>query len=50
MSDMTINEAIGKFLTNCKVGVKSYGTIECYSDKLKGFRWYAKNYNFPKEI
>jgi len=25
---------------------KSYGTIECYTDKLKGFYWYATNYDY----
>ena len=33
----TIKEAINEFLLSCKVEGKSYGTIECYSDKLKGF-------------
>jgi site-specific recombinase XerD len=35
---------------SCKVEGKSYGTIECYSDKLKGFLWYAKNYDWPDDI
>ncbi|MFC1988493.1 hypothetical protein ACFLVJ_01500 [Chloroflexota bacterium] len=33
-----IKEAIDGFLLNCRVKGKSYGTIECYSDKLKGFQ------------
>ena len=37
----TIKQAIDGFLLSCKVEGKSYGTIECYSDKLKGFLWYA---------
>jgi len=44
MSDYTqntIKEAIDGFLLSCKVEGKSYGTIGCYYDKLKGFRWYA---------
>ena len=34
---ITIKQAINDFLLSCKVEGKSYGTIECYSDKLKGF-------------
>ena len=30
---ITIKQAIDSFLLSCKVGGKSYGTIECYSDK-----------------
>ena len=41
---ITIKQAIDSFLLSCKVEGKSYGTIECYSDKLKGFLWYATNY------
>jgi hypothetical protein len=37
----TIKQAIDGFLLSCKVEGKSYGTIECHSDKLKGFLWYA---------
>ena len=37
----TIKQAIESFLLSCKVEGKSYGTIECYSDKFKGFLWYA---------
>ena len=33
----SIKQAINEFLLSCKVEGKSYGTIECYSDKLKGF-------------
>ncbi|MFA5316959.1 MAG: phage integrase N-terminal SAM-like domain-containing protein [Dehalococcoidales bacterium] len=46
----TIKQAIDSFLLNCKVEGKSYGTIECYSDKLKGFLWYAGNYDWPDDI
>ena len=35
---------------SCKVEGKSYGTIDCYSDKLKGFLWYTRNYNWPDDI
>ena len=42
--------AIDEFLLSCKVEGKSYGTIECYSDKLKGFHWYASNYHWPDDI
>ena len=45
----TIKEAIDGFLLNCKVEGKSYGTIECYTDKLKGFYWYATNYDWPDD-
>jgi site-specific recombinase XerD len=46
----TIKQAINEFLLSCKVEGKSYGTIECYSDKLKGFLWYATNYDWPNDI
>ena len=46
----SIKQAIDEFLLSCKVDGKSYGTIECYSDKLKGFLWYARNYNWPDYI
>ena len=46
----TIKQAIDSFLLSCKVEGKSYGTIECYTDKLKGFLWYAQNYNWPDDI
>jgi integrase/recombinase XerC len=46
----SIKQAIGEFLLSCKVEGKSYGTIECYSDKLKGFLWYATNYHWPDDI
>jgi integrase/recombinase XerD len=46
----TIKQAIDGFLLSCKVEGKSYGTIECYSDKLKGFLWYANNYDWPDDI
>jgi hypothetical protein len=38
-----IKQAIDGFLLSCKVEGKSYGTIDCYADKLKGFLWYATN-------
>jgi len=47
---ISISKAIKGFLLSCKVGGKSYGTIECYSDKLKGFLWYARNYNWPDDV
>jgi integrase/recombinase XerC len=47
---VTIKQAIDEFLLSCKVEGKSYGTIECYSDKLKGFLWYATNYDWPDDI
>ena len=37
----TIKQATDGFLLNCKVEGKSWGTIDCYADKLKGFLWYA---------
>ncbi len=46
----SIKQAIDGFLLSCKVEVKSYGTIECYSDKLKNFLWYATNYDWPDDI
>jgi integrase/recombinase XerC len=46
----TIKQAIKSFLLSCKVEGKSYGTIECYTDKLKGFLWHATNYQWPDDI
>jgi len=46
----TIKQAIDGFLLNCKVEGKSWGTIDCYADKLKGFLWYANNYDWPDDI
>ena len=46
----TIKQAIDGFLLNCKVEGKSWGTIDCYADKLKGFLWYATNYDWPDDI
>jgi site-specific recombinase XerD len=46
----TTEQAIDGFLLSCKVEGKSYGTIECYTDKLKGFRWYAANHGWPRDI
>jgi len=47
---ISISKAIENFLLSCKVEGKSYGTIECYLDKLKGFLWYARNYNWLEYI
>ncbi len=46
----TIKQAITEFLLPCKAEGKSYGTIEYYSDKFKGFLWYAKNCDWPDDI
>jgi integrase/recombinase XerC/integrase/recombinase XerD len=46
----TIKPAIDGFLLSCKVEGKSYGTMDCYADKLKGFLWYSENYNWPDDI
>jgi site-specific recombinase XerD len=46
----TIKQAINEFLLSCKVEGKSYGTIECYTDKLKGFLWYATNSHWPDDV
>ncbi len=46
----TIDQATDRFLLSCRVEGKSYGTIECYTDKLKGFRWYAANHKWPRDI
>jgi len=46
----SIKQAIDEFLLSCRVEGKSYGTIECYGDKLKGFLWYATNYDWPDDI
>lgn len=46
----TIKQAITSFLMSCKVEGKSYGTIDCYTDKLKGFLWYATTYEWPNDI
>ena len=46
----TIKQAIDGFLLNCKVEGKSWGTIDCYADKLKGFLWYATNYDWSDDI
>jgi len=42
-------QAIDGFLLSCKVEGKSYGTIECYSDRLKGFHWCATNCKWPDD-
>ncbi len=41
----TIKQTIDGFLLNCKVEGKSWGTIDWHADKLKGFLWYATNYD-----
>ena len=46
----TIKQAIASFLMSCRVEGKSYGTIDCYTDKLKGFLWYATTYEWPSDI
>ena len=46
----TIKQAIDSFLMSCKVEGKSYGTIDCYTDKLKGFLWYATTYDWTDDI
>ena len=46
---ITIKQAIDGFLLNCKVECKSWGTIDCYRDKLKGFLWYATNYDWSDD-
>ncbi|MBN1161914.1 MAG: phage integrase N-terminal SAM-like domain-containing protein [Dehalococcoidales bacterium] len=46
----SLKQAIDEFLLSCKVEGKSYGTIECYTDKLKGFLWYTRNYKWPDNI
>jgi site-specific recombinase XerD len=45
-----LRRAVSDFLLSCKVEGKSYGTIEYYSDKLKGFIWYCSNYELPEDI
>jgi site-specific recombinase XerD len=45
-----LKQAVDNFLLSCKVEGKSYGTIECYTDKLKGFLWYSRNYDWPDDI
>jgi len=50
MSNTSVKQAIDEFLLSCKVEGRSYGTIECYQDKLKGFLWYCKNFNLPDDI
>ncbi|MFC1846487.1 hypothetical protein ACFLYS_00300 [Chloroflexota bacterium] len=47
---VSVKQAIGDFLLSCKVEGKAYGTIECYSDKLKGFQWYCNNSDIPEDI
>ena len=47
---ISIKQAIDSFLLSCKVEGKSHGTIECYTDKFKGFLWYSRNYNWPDNM
>lgn len=47
---ISLKQAIDGFLLTCKVEGKSYGTIDCYSTKLKCFLWYANNYNLPDNV
>ncbi len=47
---VTVKQAVDSFLLSCKVEGKSYGTIECYTDKLKGFLWYANSHEWPSDI
>jgi len=50
MSKISIKQAIDSFLLSCRVEGRSQGTIDCYADKLKGFLWYTRNYDWPEEI
>ncbi|MFC2035400.1 hypothetical protein ACFLUJ_04660 [Chloroflexota bacterium] len=45
-----VKQAIDGFLLSCKVEGKYWGTIDCCRDKLKGFLWYANNYDLPNNI
>ena len=45
-----LHETVRNYLLACIVEGKSYATIDCYADKLKGFLWYASNYDFPDNI
>jgi|GEM_PF-3137045 len=47
---ITLKEGITNFLMTCKVEGRSNGTIECYTDKLKGFAWYARTYDWPDDV
>ena len=47
---VSVTKAVSDFLLSCKVEGKSYGTMECYSDMLKGFLWYCSNYDLPSDI
>ena len=46
----TIKQAIDDFLLALKVEGRSWGTIDCYTDKFKGILWYAKNCDWPDDI
>ena len=45
-----LQETVRSYLLACVVEGKSYATIDCYADKLKGFLWYASNYNLPDDV
>ena len=45
-----LKQAVDSFLLSCKVEGKATGTIHCYTNKLKGFLWYAENYKLPNDI
>jgi hypothetical protein len=45
---VTVKQAIDSFLLSCKVEGRSYGTIECYTDKLKGSLWYANTQGWQR--
>ena len=50
MSKTTVKQAIDSFLLSYRVEGKSYGTVECYTGKLEGFRLYGINYDYPDII
>ena len=45
-----LKQAVSGFLLSCKVESKANGTIDCYSDKLKGFLWYSEHYGLPTDV
>lgn len=47
MSKTTAKQAIDGFLLNCEVKGISCVTIWCYSIRIKGFRWYVIDYDYP---
>ena len=46
---ISIKEMIDSLLLSFKVEDKSYRPTVCYSDKLRGFLWYAINYDWPDD-